>query len=135
MPADFPHLLLCDKLYRLRTEAVCDPEFLALYLGASASRSQIQLEASGASSSMLNIGQSVILDLRLPLPSLDEQRAIVAFVHEELAKLNALTAECAKGIALLEERRSALITAAVTGQIDVRGFASHEELEPEAFPA
>ena len=40
------------------------------------------------------------------------------------AKLDALTAEAERGIELLQERRTALISAAVTGQIDVRELAS-----------
>ena len=124
LSADHPRLLLCDKLYRLRADVGrCEPEFLALYLRTSAARSQIQLEASGASSSMLNIGQSVLLDLWMPLPPLGEQRSIVGFVRAEVEKLEALTSSCTNNMTLLQERRSALIAAAVTGQIDVRGLA------------
>jgi type I restriction enzyme S subunit len=59
-------------------------------------------------------------DQRIPTPTLDEQNGIMHFVNRELAKCDAIIAESAAGIALLTERRSALISAAVTGQIDVR---------------
>jgi type I restriction enzyme, S subunit len=122
VPSDFPRLLLCDKLYRLRLKsAECIPLFLAAYLGTRQARSQIELHATGASSSMLNIGQSVILDLRLPLPPLQEQREVVKFIAHEINRLDILKSEAERAIALLKERRAALITAAVTGQIDVRG--------------
>jgi type I restriction enzyme S subunit len=50
-----------------------------------------------------------------------EQREIAAFLEDELTKFDTLTAEAQRAIALLQERRIALISAAVTGQIDVRG--------------
>ncbi len=53
-------------------------------------------------------------------PSLAEQRAIAAFLDRETDELDGLVNEAEKGIELLRERRSALISAAVTGQIDVR---------------
>ena len=53
----------------------------------------------------------------------DEQRAIVAHIAAETAKLDALRAATERTIALLKERRAALIAAAVTGQIEVEGAA------------
>ena len=70
---------------------------------------------------MLNIGQDVILDMHIAVPPRDEQMKIVCFVRAELGRLDLLRTECERAIVLLKERRSALITAAVTGQIDVRG--------------
>jgi type I restriction enzyme S subunit len=52
----------------------------------------------------------------------DEQNAIAAFLATETAKFDALTLEAQRAIELLQERRSALISAAVTGKIDVRGI-------------
>lgn len=119
--ADFPNLLLCDKLYRLRfLPEKYLPKFVSLFLGTRQARSQIELDATGASSSMLNIGQSAILDLQIPVPTFEEQCAIAAHLDAEAAKFDALSADAQRAIALLKERRSALITAAVTGQIDVR---------------
>jgi len=118
---DYPTLMLCDKLYRVRfqPEQVC-PQFVSFYLGSSIVRSQIELGATGASASMLNIGQSAILELMIPSPPLTEQTAIVAHLERELAKFDTLTTEAKRAIDLLQERRTALISAAVTGQIDVR---------------
>jgi type I restriction enzyme S subunit len=70
---------------------------------------------------MLNIDQSTILEMTTPLPPLPEQQAIVAHLDRETARLDALTVEARRAIDLLKERRSALISAAVTGKIDVRG--------------
>jgi type I restriction enzyme S subunit len=54
---------------------------------------------------------------------LDEQTAITNYIDHETAKLDTLTAEANRAIALLQERRSALISAAVTGKIDVRALS------------
>lgn len=128
---DHKNLLLCDKLYRLRfPPIVCSPAFIAMYLGTSMARGQIELEATGASSSMLNIAQSTILDLELALPGVQEQRDIVSLLDAESVKFDTLTSEAQRAIDLLQERRTALISAAVTGQIDVRevlGIASFEK--------
>jgi type I restriction enzyme, S subunit len=61
---------------------------------------------------------------RFPVPPLAEQREIVNFLSAETAKLDALADEAQKAIDLLQERRTALISAAVTGQIDVRKLAA-----------
>jgi type I restriction enzyme S subunit len=53
------------------------------------------------------------------LPPLNEQREIVAHIEVETGKIDALSKLTRQTIALLKERRAALITAAVTGQIDV----------------
>ncbi|MGU3778379.1 hypothetical protein [Burkholderia metallica] len=127
VPDDFENLLLCDKLYRIRTNLeVCTPDFLAAFLSIPAARAQIELEATGASSSMLNIAQSVILELSVPFPDTTEQSAIMECISAETNKLDTLKAEAERTIDLLKERRSALITAAVTGKIDVRNAMQQE---------
>ena len=62
------------------------------------------------------------LSMELPVPPKVEQTEIVEWLHQKLELLGNLTAEAQKAITLLQERRSALISAAVTGQIDVRGI-------------
>lgn len=57
---------------------------------------------------------------RFPFPPHEEQRAIAAFLDRETAKLDALIAKVREGIEKLNEYRTALISAAVTGKIDVR---------------
>lgn len=52
-------------------------------------------------------------------PPLPEQCAIAAYITKETAKLDAMRSATERTIALLKERRAALITAAVTGKIDV----------------
>jgi len=126
---DFPNLLLCDKLYRLRLKPeLASPTFLSLYLGSCGARGPIELGATGASASMVNIAQSVILELELAVPPIKEQLAIVTALGRETTKLDALTAQADRTIDLLQERRTALISAAVTGKVDVRGLGATEAL-------
>ena len=66
-----------------------------------------------------NINQEVIVTLRVPAPNLAEQSAIAAAINRETTLIDALIAKTQRSIDLLKERRSAFITAAVTGKIDV----------------
>ncbi|MGV4929303.1 restriction endonuclease subunit S [Streptomyces sp. BHT-5-2] len=74
-------------------------------------------------STIRTIGMGDLKAFRIPLPPLDEQRRIVECLDEETSKIDMLIEEAARFIELSKERRSALITAAVTGQIDVREAA------------
>ena len=65
-------------------------------------------------------------DFKVPVPPANEQRELITFLDTEIVRLDALTAEATRGIFLLKERRSALISAAVTGKIDVRQLAEVE---------
>jgi len=66
------------------------------------------------------------LSIKIALPPIEEQITICSFLDHETAKIDELTIETYKVIELLKERRSALISAAVTGQIDVRNFVPKE---------
>lgn len=68
-----------------------------------------------------NINQEVIASLWVPSPEPDEQATIAATLDRETARIDALIGKAEQSITLLKERRSAFITAAVTGQIDLRG--------------
>lgn len=59
-----------------------------------------------------------VASLEIPVPPLDEQHAIIENVAREIAKLDAVRTATERTIALLKERRAALIAAAVTGQLD-----------------
>jgi type I restriction enzyme S subunit len=74
----------------------------------------------------------------LPIPSHAEQVSIVSFIEKQKRAIDDLVEQAASAITLMKERRSALISAAVTGKIDVRGWqppasgASTPELAQEA---
>ncbi|NLI08840.1 MAG: hypothetical protein GX457_17400 [Thermotogaceae bacterium] len=72
-----------------------------------------------------SISEGQIRQLMLPVPPLPEQRAIAAFLDRETARIDALIEKVEKSIELLREYRTALISAAVTGKIDVRKDIQH----------
>jgi len=73
-----------------------------------------------------NIGMGVIENLFCPVPSQQEQKAIAEYLTSFTKQFNTLISEANNAIELLKERRSALISAAVTGQIDVRNYQREE---------
>ena len=79
-------------------------------------------EQIGTAATIAYVNQLGFANMPMVLPPKVEQHEIVAFLTLQLAKFEALTAEAQRAIDHLQERRTALISAAVTGQIDVRGF-------------
>jgi len=75
---------------------------------------------SKQSTNLASISSSNLMELAVPLPCKEEQSLILDGLHSQAAQLNALVSKTERSIALLKERRAALITAAVTGQIDLR---------------
>ena len=111
-----PGTILSDKTYRLNLLPEHSRRFMAKCLNSRSVRAQIERRISGASGLAKNIGLSSVLSLKVPLPPLVEQRRIADHLDAETAKIDAMIAKAGELRALLEERRSALITATVTGQ-------------------
>ncbi|GHD40902.1 restriction endonuclease subunit S [Streptomyces galbus] len=102
-------------------QAFIEPAFGAIVFSSRRNRDALALASVG--STMDNLNSDIIGSLRVPVPALEEQRGLVAEISEATAKIDTLIAEAERFIELSRERRSALITAAVTGQIDVREAA------------
>ncbi|MFN8469367.1 MAG: restriction endonuclease subunit S [Caldilineaceae bacterium] len=123
-----PRLTLCDKTYRLVLREQLLTTYANYLLQARVARHQIELAASGASPSMKNISQESIRALLLPVPPVAEQERIVCQLDIAMDSHRKISEAVGQTIARLQERRSALISAAVTGKIDVRtagGRRSH----------
>ncbi len=69
---------------------------------------------------MESIRRPLLTNFKVAVPPVDEQQRITAYLDDQTAKIDTTIAETERFIELSRERRSALITAAVTGQIDVR---------------
>nr|MCG3462509.1 restriction endonuclease subunit S [Xenorhabdus bovienii] len=69
--------------------------------------------------------------LRKLLPPMKEQRQIVNFLDKETCKIDVLVEKQFSMLSLLQERRTALISAAVTGKIDVRNWVAPDTQEVE----
>ena len=96
--------------------------FLSYFLNSSFGYDELKRIQTGALHPHLNCG--LVRDVRFPLPPLTEQRAIANYLACETAKVDQMIAKVAAAIERLQEYRTALITAAVTGKIDVRGIAA-----------
>jgi type I restriction enzyme S subunit len=119
-----PRLLLCDKVFRLHVDQqAVMPLFLAHSLNSRITRWQIEVALSGGSGLANNIAQEVVKDLAFAEPPLEEQRAIAAHIEGETVMIGDLIDEVRTAIDRLRELRTALISAAVTGKIDVRNAA------------
>lgn len=115
-----PKLLFCDKHYRLTLDrSALSPEFLVLYLRSTAGHYEFERDATGASNSMQNIGQDSVQNVWITVPPLSEQRDIVGYVNITTTRMDAMESANRRTLELLRERRSALIAAAVTGQLEV----------------
>lgn len=101
----FPRLpIRADFLFRIFEDGAC-------YAGL------------GKMGTQLNLNTDTIGSIRIAVPPSDEIDTILAFIDERCREVDALRRGVQRAIALLAERRSALIAAAVTGQIDVREAA------------
>jgi type I restriction enzyme S subunit len=100
-------------------------KFVKCSFEADYCQSQIMSSAKGAT--FLEITLDVLRRLRLAIPPLAEQHEIMQYLTGATAQLGNLLVAAEQTISLLQERRSALISAAVTGQIDVPGLAPEAE--------
>ena len=114
-----PRLMLSDKIFRIHPEPSIDREFFVAVFNSRLMRSQIERAISGAEGLANNLPQSSMKAFFCAVPPIGEQTAIVSFLKTETTKFDTLTAEAQRAIELLKERRSALISAAVTGKIKV----------------
>ncbi len=125
VPADVrPNLLLCDKIYRITPTEGWNPELLAHLMSTRRNRERIRLGVSGAEGMANNLPSRVVRDLRIPLVPRDCQSQVLlradAYVNPESVGMVALN----RSIDLVGEYKTSLITAAVTGELDVRTAGS-----------
>ena len=93
-------------------------DWLCYVMNTRVVRFQVEVVQYGAAQEQFNISHAV--DFLVPTPPRIEQESIAKSLAVETATLDALVAEATRAITLLRERRAALISAAVTGKIDVR---------------
>jgi type I restriction enzyme S subunit len=78
-----------------------------------------------------SLSQDLLKKMPVFLPPLEEQRAIADFLDDKVSKIELLIEKGTNTIGLIQERRTALISAAVTGKIDVRNWQSPKSDVPE----
>ncbi|MEV6980481.1 restriction endonuclease subunit S [Sphaerisporangium sp. NPDC051017] len=112
-------LLLPDLIYRIQLTESLIPEFAALTLRGSKVRSLVRATARGTSQSMVKLRGEDIREWPIPHAPTSRQREAIDTVTRHKTLTATLKAQVWRQLELLAERRQALITAAVTGQIDV----------------
>ncbi|MGO2520823.1 MAG: restriction endonuclease subunit S [Microbacterium sp.] len=95
------------------------PAYLAWWLDSLVAREYFYLTAK-KTTNLASTNKTVVGRLPMCVPGVDEQSATVERIRERVSRIDALIAKAEEHIALAKKRRSALITAAVTGQLDVR---------------
>jgi type I restriction enzyme S subunit len=105
---------------KARLSARLDAEYAYLMITSKGPVVELSLESKG--STMENLNTETLGRVKLPLPPIGEQKAILEYVDEVLGHFAALVDAAESGIGLMTERRSALISAVVTGKIDVRSW-------------
>lgn len=115
---ELPNCLHQNHVFAVRPDERLDPDYLALLTRSAYARHYF--ESTGTKTTNLaSTSSSKIKDFRVPLVSRTEQDRIVRAVSSELESIERLRCALNTQLELLEERRQAVITAAVTGEIDV----------------
>lgn len=110
-----------NHVFAVRCDAsVLDARMLSYVLDSAAARSYFYQTAKQATN-LATTNSTIVRNFRFAIPSIAEQGNIVDHLDQETAELDAAIADAREAIALSKERRAALISAAVTGKIDVRG--------------
>ena len=113
---------LCSAdMYPMNCSEMATPEWLFYLMLSAPFTAWAVLESDRVA--MPKINRESLFGLRVFVPPLEEQRSIVDYVNAKLARIDRLILKTERSIELLTEHRAALITAAVTGKIDVREAA------------
>jgi type I restriction enzyme S subunit len=108
----------CIDLIIVRQSRHFNSYYLSYLANSDFAQTQVVLGSGGAIQQHFNIGTAA--NLQILVPPIIEQIEIVNFLNQEVSKMNNLISKVEKSISALQQYRSALITAAVTGKIDVR---------------
>jgi len=95
-------------------------DYLVWAINSDAVRISAEQVATGTTRIRVNLGE--LKKLKIPYPPLDEQAAIAEYLGYEASKIDTLIDQAKSMVGLIKERRTALISAAVTGKIDVRAW-------------
>jgi type I restriction enzyme S subunit len=122
VPGEIVPGIINPRLIRLRCSKAIKAEYLVEVMRSNVTFEQLSSFTRGGTMDVINIG--TLSGIFLALPPMPEQEELLTFMSQESSKFDALKAEAQRAIDLLLERRTALISAAVTGQIDVCAMAN-----------
>lgn len=132
--SNLPDVLCGYHLALVRPRTGCDGAFLARAFSAIGPRDQFRVAANGIT--RFGLGGDAIRTSLFAMPPLVEQRAIAAFLDRETAKIDALVAKKERLIELLQEKRTALITHAVTKGLNANAITKDSGVDwLDQYPA
>ena len=120
---DREDIALAQRIIRFRMNADYFCSRFPLY-GMMSDHFQAQLQSLSTGSTAEGLKASKLPILRILVPPVEEQRVIVNFLDRALAKMDQMTTKVQAAIERLQEYRTGLVTAAVTGKIDVQSVAT-----------
>ena len=130
-PVGEPEAIVTQDVIRLRIDdEIANAEYVKWLLNSKCG--QTQIDSISVEATRTRVGLGDYKQLRFFVPPLLEQCEIAKFLNQECIRLDALSNEATRGIQLLNERRRALIVAAVSGKIDVRQAAQQDQTILEA---
>jgi len=112
-------LILSDKTFRLIPKPRINNRYLYWFMNSPSYRSQVRAAISGAEGLANNLPMSALRRIRIWIPSKDEQQESVSKLDAETTKIDEVVATTRRLVTVAEERRVALISAVVTGQLDI----------------
>jgi len=121
---EHPTCCLGQRMMQFRTGESFHPRFLMWHINAACVYQQGAIDTAGATSPHVNV--ETIRNYSLVQPAFNEQQAIASYLDRETARIDTLIAKVGEAIERLKEYRTALISAAVTGKIDVRDEAEEQ---------
>lgn len=113
-----------NHVFAVRPRSI-DSDWLALWTSTLQAKRYFESRAK-RSTNLASISGSNIKELPVPLPPIDEQLAIRQFLEDRHSRLEEVRGELRDSLRLLSERRAALITAAVTGRVDIQDITLNE---------
>lgn len=128
VPDNIERGIMDSHLLRIRPKATIHPQLLARLINES-DYIRFQVSTNSKGSIMEGLNSSIIKNLSLLLPSLNEQRIIAAFLDRETARIDQLIAKKERQIELLQEKRSALIGHAVTKGLNPKAKMKNSGIE------
>ena len=118
LPKSVPVAMVKADCFRVRLGLAARHDYARWFLNSSFARAELESLVRGSTRTRINL--SVVSQLKILLPPLVEQDAISEFLDKQTGAIQTVLAKTEEQIDKLREYRSALITAAVTGQLDIR---------------
>jgi type I restriction enzyme, S subunit len=121
-----PTVALAQRLILLKADSsFVTNEFLKYHFAAGSGQAELWTKATG--STAIGIKAYHLKATLIAVPPITDQRSITEHLDEQTVEIDSLIAKIREGIEKLKEYRTALVSAAVTGKIDVRGYVGARE--------